>query len=240
MAKFYDMDVDATMASTEKESIFLKCNPDSDLLLRFLPPVHPSLYYLNVNHFGLQEEGDDGKERAVAYGCLNVHGDGDCPLCKVWKHLLNLDTKESKKLANEIKPSRNWYTQVLNGVMDKDGKLVWQGPYMFRLSKTGTDAISDILSAQRKTREPFITDPKKGKPVVFKRKGAMLQTKYSAVVSADPVDLNKVFPSWEKDAFDDLEAQLDIKIKTPEQMLAAAKAAHSADWDTILKEAGVV
>ena len=252
MGKFHDIDVEATLKATERKSIYLSVAADSDKLLRFLPTVNDdgNLFALNINHFGLEED-----DRGVAYGCLNEHGEGNCPLCKVAYFLMDSEEKGHEKVGKTIKPSNNWYAQVLDGrsvpVKDKEGSVVlnkngapvseikWFGPYLMRFSKTGADSVSAILRAQVRAGEKFITDPKNGKAVVFTRTGTGYDTKYTAITAGDPVNLDKVFPTWKEDAFDNLLEKMEIKLRSSQQMIAAAVAAHSLDWETILAEAGV-
>lgn len=235
MGKFHSLDVGNTLAATDRKSAFLKIAEGQTLILRFFPPVNAdgNIFTKNTNHFGLEED-----DKAAAFGCLNEHGNGNCPLCKVAYYLIDSGNKSFVKVGKEIKASNNWYAQVLNGKRT-DSTIEWSGPYLMRFSKTGADAITAIIRTQATMGEAFITDPEKGKPVLFTRTGSGFDTRYSATVAADPVNMDDAMPGWEDAAFDDIPGKLDIKVRTPEQMIAAAAAAHSLDWETILKEAGV-
>ena len=251
MTKFHEIDVEGTLKSTERNSIYLKIAADSSLKLRFFPPVGDGkLFTLNVNHFGLEDDG-----RSVAFGCLNAHGEGGCPLCDIHAALYASDDKHWNKVGDKIKPSTNWYAQVLQGrdveVKDDNGDLVlgedkrplmtteWVGPYLMRFSKSGADEINDIIRNQKAAGEPYITDHKKGKPVVFTRTGTGFDTDYSAMPMSDPLPLDKAFPEWRNRAFPNIYDKLDVKIRTPEQMIAAATTAHALPWAEVMKEAGL-
>jgi hypothetical protein len=243
MSGFFNLNLDATLESTAKKSVFLNIPADTTFRLRFLPPTNAngSLFTMNTNHFRLEDE----EEKSIAPACLKVHGNGKCPLCDIVSYMFDTKDKALGKVAREIRASNNWYAQVLQAVQsgeDKDGNPVWvyRGPYLMRFSKTGTDAIAAILKAQRMAGEPFIVDPKKGKDILFTRTGTGLSTEYSAMPTGATNDLDTIFPGWKDALFPDVTKELGIRLLTGEQMVAAAQRAQgSIDWSKVIAESGV-
>jgi len=243
MSDFFNLNLDATLETTAKKSVFLNIPADTTYRIRFMPPTQSNgaLFVLNTNHFKLQDEED----RGIAPACLKVHKDEPCPLCEVVDYMFESDIAAFKKVARDIKASNNWYAQVLlakRGEDTKEGTPTWEytGPHLMRFAKTGTDAINSVLKAQRAGGEPFICDPKKGKDVLFSRTGTGLQTKYTAMPTGEQNSLDKIFPKWKDTIITDITKELSIRFLTGPQMLAAAQRAHKElDWAKILKESGV-
>jgi hypothetical protein len=234
----YKLNLANTLKSAEKKSMFLSVGENETLRLRFAPPVmdNGSLFLLTTTHFRLQE-GDKG----VAYGCLRTHADQPCPLCDVAYFMMDNGDAAEKKVGREIRPSNNWYAQVWRADKQDDGSLTYSGPYLMRFSKTGTDAINDILRNQQRGGMPFICDVEKGQDILFSRTGTGFDTKYSALATGEVADLNSIIPGWEDKLIKDIPGTVDTRIKTPEEMVQAAVDAHpQIVWDEVLKSAGLV
>lgn len=232
----YKLNLANTIKSTEKKSLFLSIGENETLNLRFLPPTleNGSLFLLTTSHFKLAE-GDKG----VAYACRRVHKDEDCPLCSLAYHLMDNGDAAEQKIGKEIRPSNNWYAQVLRGDEQEDGSLKWTGPFLMRFSKTGVDALTEILRNQIRVKQSPFCDIEKGQYVAFTRTGKGFDTKYSAYPSGEVVDLNEIYPEWEDKIIDDIEGALELKHKDPQEMIDAAVAAHpQVDWDSVAKEMG--
>lgn len=240
---FFNLNLDTTLDTTAKKSIFLNIPADTSYRIRFLPPTQAngSLFVLNTNHFKLQ----DDEDRGIAPACLKVHKGEDCPLCEVVDHMFKTGDKKLEKVAKEIKASHNWYAQVLlakRGEDDKDNNPTWEytGPFLMRFAKSGTEAIIAVLKAQQAGGEAFICDPNKGKDVLFTRTGTGLKTKYTAMPTGDPNKLDKIFPGWKDKLITDMTSELGLRFLTGPQMLAAAQRAFKElDWTALIRESGV-
>lgn len=218
-----------TIATTAKDGLFVDIKPDSVTRLRFLPPTldDGSLFYLNVNHFGLKSDED----KHIAVACGDVHRDGDepCVLCALHS-FLKADGEE--EAAKNIRAANNWYAQVLVGSKDVDGNLVYSGPKLIRMSKTGADAIIEILKMQEAADDDYCCDPHNGQDIMFSRSGSGLQTKYSAQAMGKKNNLDDILPGWESKLLD-IPEKLDMKAWSNDDMLAAAvrSLGDAVDWE---------
>lgn len=233
----FNLNLAATLKTTEKKSDFLKVAPDTTVILRFLPPTLPngSLFHLSVAHFGLESE--DGKGTQVA--CLKEHADEPCPLCKLSYHLQDNGDKTEKKIGKDIKPSKNYYAQVLlrEEVEDFDPEnpeYKYTGPYKMRFSQTGVEEIQGILKGQQQARQPFACGIEDGSDIAFTRTGSGLDTKYKAMPTGITTPLSKIFPKWEEKIFKDLPGEVDSQLVSSEEMIALAVGSYpSLDWEEI-------
>lgn len=225
------LNLSKTIATTARDGLFFDIKPDSRNVLRFLPPTQEngSLFFLNVNHFNLKSDEDKG----MALACGDVHrNDGDdCYLCKVAEWLKRTGEDD---IAQKIRPSKNYYAQVLVGSKDAEGQWTFSGPKMVRFSQTGADAIIEILKAQELVDDDFACDPHNGQNIVFSRNGAGLQTKYSAQAMGNKNDLDEIFPGWESKLLD-IPEKLDMKIWDNDEMKAALVHTFGdvIDWDAL-------
>lgn len=210
--------VKANMDSTKSDKIFVNVKEDTTVRFRFLPPGNKDgvLFTNSTNHFKLKSEED----RGMALACLNVHGEGDCYLCKLSKALKKLG-KAEKKIGDAIRPSTRFNAQVL--VAEKEGnKWVYRGPKILGLSPTTADSVNQILSNQEMVEDDFFTDPDKGQDILISRTGTGFNTKYKVDRTGRKMKLDDIFPEWSEKFITDLTDELNLTIVTVEEQKQAA------------------
>ncbi len=237
MAQNFKLNLANTVKSTAKKTAFLTIGENETFRLRFLPPTldNGSLFFLTTNHYHLKEEDD----KSVVYACRRTHQDEPCPLCDLAYHLMDNGDKAEKKMGKEIKPSNNWYAQVMLGEEDENEKISYTGPFLMRFSKKGADALTAILKVQQRSKRPFFCDEKKGQDIDFSRDGKGFDTTYTAMATGEVVDLNAIVPEWKTKQMPSIEKVCDLKHKSPDEMINAAMLAlPSLAWADISNELG--
>lgn len=193
----YKVDVKATRAATEQDTLFVKPAPNSSVQVRFLPPdnAEGALFFAATTHFNFKDPKDPSKGRAWA--CLDQHGgpkDGKCAICQVVRFFIKNGTDAQlslvKGFGKTINANTSFYAQVyLKDRADKGIKLL-------RVPQTGADAVSDILGFQGDNGLPFLSDPEAGEWIIVGRTGDGPKTKWKAMSTSVRVPLDTLDAEW--------------------------------------------
>jgi len=220
----YKPSASASAKATERQSIFFDIKPDTKNMVRMLPPSDPtgSAFFLKSDHYKLK----DAEGNNTAMPCLNIHGEGDCPLCKVTEVLFASGDKEDEALAKNVKASQRHYIQAY--VMNR----LEEGPKLIGLSPTTADQISDIMVQQEEIGEPMPNDPDKGIWISINRVGStQFNTRYTVQASSKMDSLDSLRKEWVDEFVTDMVKATRLKVQTPEAMIAAFKKAHGGKVD---------
>ncbi len=215
----FSVNVERTTKSTERKSVFLDLKAGQALNLRFLPSWTPEgdLFFVSAQHYKFTENGEKR-----AWACLDVHGEGDCPICQMVEAArtkVNDGDDRFEKYIDRHNQSLRWHAQV---VPIREGQTIEQS-YVFGFSKTTADKVSGILKMERDTRQPLLTDPDKGQTVYVSRNDKSGKaTRYEVQATGVRVGLDEIFPEW-TESFLDVEKAIGLRIGNRDQLLASIK-----------------
>lgn len=163
---------------------------DQPQMVRLLPPIGDmddtvpwTEHVLHYRAFGESWKMTDGSNRAIT--CLDVHGEGGCPVCEL---IAWLEDNDEADLALEIAPKKSFYANIVNR---ETGKLnLWNMP---------SGVLKPVLNFMR-GKAGDITDPAKGRDleVVKTRAGRSMRYSASLDLEASPIGVE----GWQKNARD--------------------------------------
>jgi len=215
----FPVSVDRTNKSTEGRGLYLDIPAGGSIQVRFTPTsiATGELFFESSQHFQFKQ---DGEKRAWA--CLNVHGEGSCPICQTLLKLVEqLGENGAKEYLKKHNASNRWHAQVIQVPAeggDKPSQTVILG-----LSKTTAQKISAILKSERDNRLPLLSDPDKGQAIIVSRNnGTGFATRYEVMATGLRLSLDDLFAGWEE-KFLDLEKALKLRVADRATLVASLR-----------------
>lgn len=237
--------VQANLNASKSKDTFVKVDENSTLRVRFLPTTHPEglLTYTTTSHFKLKEEADDGGVKGMALACLNEHGEGEaaCYICDLIKALNKTGDKGMAKIAKQLRGSTRYNYQVLVAEKQPNGEWSYGKPKILGLPKTASDDLAQLLANMELMGQPDFADVEKGQDILISRSGTGINTKYRIDRTGVQVNLDEVYPGWDKDFIEDMWDALGLRTFSREQMKQAARFTYSEeiDWEMMADEFGL-
>jgi len=231
--------VAANLNATRSNNLFVNVPDNASVRYRFLPTVHPEgiIWYPSANHFKLKEAAEEAGEqdRGIAVACNDIHGTGDCYLCRLNVTLKKFGDKQEKAIGKGIYANPRYNAQVLVGEMDAAGEVTYFGPRILGLPKGASEDVSQLIKTMDMMRQTSFLDVEKGQDVIITTTGSGLKKRYKIDRSGEPANLDEVYPTWEKVFIEDMEDALGLRRLTNEEMKAAAQYTFGdqLDWEEL-------
>jgi hypothetical protein len=212
----FKTNVDASVRSTAKKSVYLDIKPNSSVRIRFTPTSNEDgqLFFESSQHFKFTL---DGEKRA--YACLRVHGNEqtgtDCPICDYIDAALEVLGGPGSSIASANGASNRWHAQVVQVTDEAPAQT-----FLLGLSKTTAAKVNRILKMEQDNRQPLLTDPESGQIIQIDRTGSGLSTRYEVMPTNVRLNLDEYFPDWEK-SFLTVEKALKLRVVDKDELLAA-------------------
>jgi hypothetical protein len=213
----FKTNVEASVRSTAKRSVYFDLKPNSSSKLRFTPTSNEDgqLFFESSQHFKFTSEGEKR-----AYACLAVHGNErtgtDCPICEYLDAAVEILGGPGNALVKSHGASNRWHAQIVP-VIEGDTPVQ---TFIIGLSKTTAGKVNRILKMEQDNRKPLLTDPDKGQIIQIDRTGSGLNTKYEVLPTNVSLSLDEYFPGWEE-KFINVEKELRLRIVEKDELLAA-------------------
>jgi len=213
------VNVERTLKTTGKKTVFFDIKPGQSANLRFTPPSNEdgSLFFISVQHFKIKK---DGQPRA--YACLRAHGDEgvECPMCLFLEAAPDKFTGDlAEKLQRDHGQSYRWHAQVVP--VPAEGQERPDQTFVVGLSKMTADDVSKILKMELDNRQVLLTDPDAGQAINITRNTATgFATRYKVLPTGLRVSLDELCPEW-TEKFLNVQEAINLRIVDEDEFYAA-------------------
>lgn len=231
--------VAANLDATRSSNLFENVPDNATVRYRFLPTVHPDgvIWYPVKNHFKLKEAAEEAGEqdRGIAIACNDLHGEGNCYLCRLNVTLKKHGDKAEKAIGKGIYANPRYHAQVMVGEMSSDGKVTYHGPRILGLPKGASEDVSQLIKTMDMMHQPIFTDVEKGQDVIISTTGSGLKKRYKVDRSGEIMNLDEIIPDWGDRFIEDMDDALGLKRATNEEMKAIAQYTFGdqLDWEEL-------
>jgi hypothetical protein len=239
------LSVNATLRDTQSGSLYLDVKKGSEIQVRFVPR-ESSMWVLVQNHYGLKQK--DSNQQTLA--CLRREGTPEtgtnCWLCTLtYDYLQNSEEEVERSLGKgkkSLSMTSSYYAQVWVAEKEDDGSLVYTGPRLLRLPKTGAEAVNKVIKRVAKQGHAHIASEVGGQDIIIENSGeGNPGTWYSADETGVLNSLDEIAPEWSEKFIHDIYGTLKLRVEPPWVQAAITREIYrdEIDWARVEETIGI-